>query len=96
MARSKLLTDAVSKGEDGTWDFECPGIADSVCGDPHSDQAFTSTGWPSRKVAEARGAQHFDEHQGLSVTPDLDAFRAEHGLMPHANGIHAVRIEDLA
>lgn len=83
-----------TKAEDGTWTFTCPGVIDSLCGDPHSDITFTSAGWPTKTIADARGQQHFDDHKGTPA-PDLDAFRNEHGLVAHPNGIHAVRIEDL-
>jgi hypothetical protein len=87
--------DYTTKADDGTWTFQCPGVEDSRCGDPGTGQPFFSSGWPDKKTAAARGAQHFDEHKGLAVTPSLDEFRAEHGLVAHDNGVHAVRAEDL-
>lgn len=91
---SKVLNDSVTQADDESWTFQCPGIEGSGCGVP-GGVPFISSGWPSKKVAQARGAQHFAEHKGEAVTPSLDEFRAEHGLVAHANGTHAVRIEDL-
>lgn len=92
---SKVLDDAVTHAEDGSWTFQCPGIEGSPCGNPGTGQPFVSSGWPTKTVAQARGTQHLDEHKGHGVTPSLEEFRAEHGLAPHADGTHAVRIEDL-
>jgi hypothetical protein len=83
-----------TKADDGSWTFQCPGIQGSPCGDPGSGQPFHSSGWPSKKVATARGAQHLAEHKGEPMA-SLDDFRAEHGLAAHDNGTHAVRLEDL-
>lgn len=86
---SKVLDDAVTSDDDGqTWDFRCPGVEGDPCG------PWTSVGWPTKKTAAARGAQHFATHRGEPM-PELADFWAEHGLAPHADGIHAVRIEDL-
>lgn len=72
------LDDSVTQGPDG-WDFTCP--AASGCGVP-GGAPFTSTGWPTKKIAQARAGQHLDEHIGQGVMPSLDEFRAEHGLNP--------------
>ena len=53
---------------EGLWDFAC-----QQC-------PFTSTGWPSKKVASARASQHFDEHLGGIAMASLDEFRTEQGL----------------
>jgi hypothetical protein len=94
---SKILNDAVTRAKDGSWTFQCPGIRGSKCGAAGPDgRPFYSSGWPEKKIALARGAQHFDEHRGLAVTPSLEEFRAEHGLVAHPeDGNRAVRIEDL-
>lgn len=92
---SKVLDGAVARADDETWTFHCPGIDGSPCGDPGTGQPFVSSGWPTKKVANARGTQHLDEHKGGVPMPELDEFRAEHGLVAHDNGIHAVRLEDL-
>ncbi len=87
---SKALREAVRAGEGGTWDFACPVLEGrGLCG-------FTSTRWPSRQAAEARGAQHFAEHKGEGLMPSLDEFRRTQGLnhdgtLPDG----AVRVEDL-
>lgn len=92
---AKILDDAVSSPDGGnTYDFRCPGIAGSPCGEP-GGTPFTSTGWPTKKVATARGQEHFDEHKGLAVTSSLEDFRAKHGLTAHPDGVRAVRPEDL-
>jgi hypothetical protein len=65
----------------------------SPCGDRETGAPFASTGWPTKKAATARGAQHFTDHklgaeiqaallQALGETEDpeavdLDAVRAK-------------------
>lgn len=73
------LEDAVTEGPDG-WDFACP-LTDGSCG-----AGFTSTGWPTKKIAVARGRGHMDEHQGKSAGQSLEDFRAEHGVTVTADG----------
>jgi hypothetical protein len=106
---SKVLDQAVTQESDGSWTFQCPGVVGAPCHGV-SGQPFSSSGWPTKKVAAARGAQHFTEHKlGAEILEalaledarvrgegSLDEFRAEHGLVAHDNGTHAVRIEDLA
>lgn len=86
-----VLDQAVTQAEDGTWGFQCPGIVGSPCGDV--GVPFSSTGWPGREHAHARGRQHLDEHKGLGVMPELDQFRTEHGLTV-VDGA-AVKVEDI-
>jgi hypothetical protein len=86
------LDDAVTEGEGG-WDFACP-VTDGSCGDPAAGTSFTSTGWPTKKTATARGQEHFDEHLGNGVTSSLEDFRAKHGLTVDATGV--VTAKDLA
>ena len=81
---SKRLAAAVTGNKTDGYDFTCP-VNDGSCGDPAGGSSFTSTGWPERKFAEARGREHFDEH--ISATEgkpramsSLDDFRAKHGL----------------
>lgn len=90
MPKQTLLDLAVTQAEDGSWGFQCPGVAGSRCGDA---APFSSTGWPDQSHAVARGRQHFDEHKGLGVMPELDQFRTEHGLTV-VDGA-AVKVEDL-
>lgn len=92
---SKVLDAAVTQETDDSWSFQCPGVEGSPCGES-GGRPFHSSGWPTKKVASARGVQHFDEHTSGEAAPSLDEFRAEHGLVAHDNGTHAVRIEDLA
>lgn len=87
----KVLKDAVTRADDDSWTFQCPGVDQSACGDPNTGQPFHSSGWPTARVAEARGQQHLDEHTNLRSMPDLDEFRAEHGLVPHDDGVRAVQ-----
>lgn len=90
-----VLSDAVSSPDDGeTYEFRCPGVQGSPCGGDDLP-GFVSTGWPSKKVATARGQQHFAEHKGEGAMPPLHEFRAEHGLTPSADGTKAIRLEDL-
>jgi hypothetical protein len=81
---SKLLDNAVAKNDDGTWDFTCPGFADSRCGG--DGVPFASTGWPTKTTATARGREHFDDHLGVAPMSTLEDFRAEHGLGVDTDG----------
>lgn len=91
---SKLLEKCVTSGEDG-YDFACPGVKGSPCGVVGANpQPFTSTGWPTKKAAMARGAQHFAEHRGDGHMQDLHEFRAEQGLGVTNDG-RAVELGDL-
>lgn len=45
--------------KDAAWDYECP-----ECG-------WTTSGWASKKAAEARGAQHQAEHETGEAMPEL-------------------------
>lgn len=63
------------KVDDGTWTGQCA----QPCG-------FRSDGWPTKKVAEARMTQHAAEHDTGQPMPELEAFRAEHGLTVNADG----------
>lgn len=78
----------VTKNEQGTWDYECPRPAG--CGPGATGAGFTSTGWPRKTDAEARGQEHEaqphmpgdpvpDDHQPMM---DLHAFRTARGLNP--------------
>ena len=88
---SKVLDKAVTGSSDAGWDFSCPGVQGSPCGD---EVPFASTGWPSKKVALARGQEHFDEHKGDGVMSSLDDFRTKHKLGVTDDGV-AVSLEDL-
>lgn len=74
----------VAKAADGSWTYECPGVDGDPCG------PFTSAGWPTKAVAEARGEHHAAEHADGTLMPSLDDFRTEHGLVPHADGTRAI------
>jgi hypothetical protein len=58
----KILDDSVAQADDGSWTFQCPGIVGLPC---HTTEGvpFSSRYWPSKKVAAARGDEHFKEHQ---------------------------------
>lgn len=84
---SKLLDQAVTQAKDGTWGFVCP-VNDGTCGVfGDNSKSFTSTEWPSRKVAMARGAEHFADHKGEGAMSSLDEFRKKHGLQVDAKGV---------
>ena len=88
MTTSEILKASVSPSEDvdGQFDFGCPVFK---C-------EFTSKGWPTRAIAEARGAQHFSEHKGEGITPSLEEFRAEHGLSQDGTlPADAITVKDL-
>ena len=91
---SKLLEQSVSQG-DGGWDFVCPGVQGSPCGDPAAGVAFASLGWPTKASAIERGREHFDDHLGVAPMSTLEDFRAKHGLGVDTDG-NAITLEDLA
>jgi hypothetical protein len=88
---SKILDAAVTESEGG-WDFQCPGVQGDGC---HSAEGvpFSSTGWPTKKAALARGAQHFAAHKDKTPMQELDAFRREQGLVVNDDG--TVSVEDI-
>jgi hypothetical protein len=92
---SKILDKSVTKVDDNTYDFVCPGVEGSPCGEPGQDSPnFASTGWPTKAAALARGAEHFAEHKGEGVMSELVDFRAKHKLGVNSDG-KAVKVEDL-
>lgn len=86
-----ILDRSVTKADDDTWTFQCPGVVGSLCG-PSDGPTFSSSGWPTKKLAMARGAQHFEDHKGTPM-PELAEFRKEHGLVVDDDGM--VKVEDL-
>lgn len=89
---TKLLEQAVTQGDAG-WDFTCPGVQGSSCGG--EGVSFTSTGWPTKATATARGREHFDDHLGTAPMSTLEDFRAKHGLGVDSDG-NAITLGDLA
>lgn len=93
----KLLTEAVTETADGSWEFRCP-VNDGSCG-TRGGPSFSSSGWPTKKAATERGAQHFADHKsalpdGEEFTmPELHAFRVEAGLA--ADPAHLVTAKEL-
>ncbi len=88
---TRILDASVSTADDGeTWDFACP--VTTGCGDV-GGAGFTSTGWPTKKAATARGRQHFDEHKGRGPAQTLEDFRRDQGLTVDAEGV--VTVKDL-
>lgn len=90
---SRLLEDAVTEG-DGGWDFHCP-VTDGSCGTEGA--SFSSTGWPTKKAALARGQEHFDDHKGVAPMSTLEDFREAQGLFTVQNddGTVTVSAKDL-
>jgi hypothetical protein len=86
-----VLDASVTKADDGTWTFQCPGPADSPCG--ADGVPFSSSGWPTKKAATARGAEHFAEHKGEGVMSELHEFREAQGLVVNNDG--SVSVKDL-
>jgi hypothetical protein len=77
-----LLDKCVTKADDGTWTFQCPGVKGDRCAPIDGDApGWRSSGWPTKKLALARGREHFDEHRGLGAASSLEEFRAKHGLV---------------
>lgn len=91
---SKLLEQSVAKNDGDTWDFVCPGVQGSACGDPAAGHPFASTGWPTKATAIERGREHFDDHLGVAPMSTLEDFRAKHGLGVDDDG-NAITLEDL-
>lgn len=87
-----LLSNSVTQTDDGTWTFQCPGVQGSLCGDPATGTYFSSSRWPTKKSATARGKQHFEDHKGTPMQ-DLDDFYADQGLVVGDDGM--VKVEDL-
>lgn len=90
---SKILDESVTANGDA-WDFRCPGVDGSPCGVPGGDP-FTSTGWPTKKAATERGAQHLYEHKELVPAQTLEEFRAERGIGVDDSGTTFVKLGDL-
>lgn len=86
---SKLLSKSVTGNKEAGYDFVCP-VNDGTCGDRVAGVSFSSTGWPTRAIAEARGEEHFAEHKGEGTVSTLEEFRAKHGLAPSADGQRAL------
>lgn len=97
MSKSKRLRAAVTGSDAKGWDFTCP-VNDNTCGPRDKpDVSFTSTGWPTRAIAEERGQEHFTEHITGSdpdvetvIASSLEEFRAKHKLVPSSDGKRAV------
>lgn len=75
MAKSNI-SDTVSEADNGLFTFTCP--AESGCGS--KGMSFTSSDWPTSKIAEARGIQHLAEHVNQVPMQDLEEFKVEHGV----------------
>lgn len=90
MAKTHPIEDTVSVAPDGTHTFTCP--SPEGCGvypnDP--DSRFTSSGWPTAEIAQARGTQHIQEHIDGTPAQDLDAFRVAHNIVVDSNSIATV------
>jgi hypothetical protein len=87
-----LLDKAVTQAKDDTWGFQCPGVQGAACGGLDGPP-FASTGWPTKKAATARGAQHFAEHKGEGPMQELSEFREDQGLVVADDG--SVSVKDL-
>lgn len=76
---ASVLDKSVSKAEDGTWAFQCPGVKGDLCGDQAvGGGGFRSSEWPTKDTALARGEQHFSEHRlGAEIRGALEAAESE-------------------
>lgn len=74
------IADTVTKMDDGTFAFRCP--SPDGCGADSADpeSRWISSGWPSAKIAQARGLQHIREHVEGTLMQDIDEFRVEQGM----------------
>jgi hypothetical protein len=86
MTKLKIADTVAKDPETGLWAFTCP--SPTGCGDAAHDTSsrFTSTMWPTKELAIARGQQHINEHVTGEPAPTLDEFRAAHNLTPTADG----------
>lgn len=107
VSAAKILSDAVVKNDDGSWDIYCP-ITDGSCGPQDQPWGWSSIGWNTKAVATKRLRQHLTEHREAAdakaegrpvdpskIMPELSAFLEAEGLKPHADGRHVVSIDDL-
>jgi hypothetical protein len=102
---SKLLDQAVTKGDDG-WDVVCP-ITDGSCGAKavtdetgkvvEDAKPFQSTGWPTKAIARDRLDGHIAEHKGEAEPVSLEDFRAKHNLAASKDGktAHVITVKDI-
>ena len=84
-----LLNDAVTKADDDTWTFQCPGFLGDDCG------PYSSSGWPSKKFATARGGQHLLAHKEREPMQSLDDFRTANGLITVHAPDGSVKVEEI-
>lgn len=84
----------VTKADDDTWTLTCP-VTDGTCGDRETGVPFTSSEWPTKKLARARLDEHVAEHKGEGVMSSLEEFRRKHGLHVNADGKAVVTAKDL-
>jgi len=55
-----------------SFDFKC-----KIC---PPETAFESTGWKTKKLRDARAAQHMEEHETGEPMQELHEFRIENGV----------------
>lgn len=91
---SKIVTDAVTESEDGTFAFNCP-VTDGSCGDRDKKVPFNTSGWPTAEIALARAEEHVQDHLGVAPMSTLEDFRAKHGLTVTPDGKAVVTVKDL-
>lgn len=95
MALEQILKKSVSQDADAdTFGFKCPGIEGSRSCPPGGDDTWSTTGWPSKKLASERGREHLTEHKTGVAMPSLEEFRDGQGLGVKPDG-SVVKVEDL-
>lgn len=82
MTKQQVIFERI-EGDQKVFDFKCP-YPTGCLGD--NGESFGSYGWNQRQHAEARGRQHIEEHETGKAMPELDEFRAEHGLQRETAG----------
>lgn len=65
---------AVKRNKEGTWDFHC----DEKWGCGDGEGPFRTLQWPTKALAEARGAEHAEEHKSGKPMTELVEFRKKH------------------
>jgi hypothetical protein len=61
-------------------------VGDTWAGQCANPCGFKTVGWPTKKLAEARIAEHAGEHETGEAMRDLQAFREDHGIIVSTAG----------
>jgi hypothetical protein len=76
------IKETVTQQPDGLYTFRCPSPIDCGLDRNNPDYRWTTSGWPTAEIAQARGLQHINEHVNKEPMQDLDEFRVSQGMAP--------------